>query len=327
MTSPPRWDSNEGQSIGGLHVRLFITGASGWIGSAVVAQLIENGHEVLGLARSDASATKLLAMDAQVHRGSLDDLESLASAARSTDGVVHLAFMHDIAFSGDFLGAAIADRRAIETFAEALEDSDKPLVIASGTTGYALGRPVTEHDGHGASETPDVAMSGPELRGATAEFTLSLASRGVRSVVVRLPPTNHGQGDNGFIAALVAIARAKGVAGYIGDGTNRWPAVHRLDSARLFRLAVESAPPASTLHAVAEEGVQLRDVAEVMGRHLNVPVASIDPVDAEAHFTWLGRFVGLDTPASSALTRELMHWEPTQHGLIADLDQGHYFAL
>lgn len=308
-------------------MRFFITGASGWIGSAVVAELLDNGHEVLGLARSDASAAKLLAMGAQVHMGSLDDLDGLASAARSTDGVVHLAFMHDIAFSGDFLGAANADRRAVATFGEALEGSDKPLVIASGTTGYALGRPLTEHDGHGASDTTDEVMSGPALRGATAEFTLSLASRGVRSVVVRLPPTNHGQGDNGFIATLVAIARAKGVAGYIGDGANRWPAVHRLDSARLFRLAVESAPPASTLHAVADEGVPLRDVAGVMGRHLNVPVASIDPADAVEHFTWLGRFVGLDAPASSIFTRELMHWEPAQLGLIADLDQGHYFAV
>ncbi|MBW4077469.1 MAG: SDR family oxidoreductase [Acidobacteria bacterium] len=308
-------------------MRFFITGASGWIGSAVVAELLDNGHEVLGLARSDASAAKLLAMGAQVHMGSLDDPDGLASAARSTDGVVHLAFMHDIAFSGDFLGAANADRRAVATFGEALDGSDKPLVIASGTAGYALGRPLTEHDGHGVSDTTDEVMSGPSLRGATAEFTLSLASRGVRSVVVRLPPTNHGQGDNGFIATLVAIARAKGVAGYIGDGANRWPAVHRLDSARLFRLAVESAPPASTLHAVADEGVPLRDVAEVMGRHLNVPVASIDPVDAVEHFTWLGHFVGLDAPASSAFTRELMHWEPTQPGLIADLDQGHYFSM
>ncbi|MHB1089339.1 MAG: Rossmann-fold NAD(P)-binding domain-containing protein, partial [Acidimicrobiales bacterium] len=160
-----------------------------------------------------------------------------------------------------------------------------------------------------------------------AEFTLALASRGVRSVVVRLPPTNHGRGDNGFIAALVAIARAKGVAGYIGDGANRWSAVHRLDSARLFRLAVESAPAASTLHAVAEQGVPLRDVADVVGRHLNVPVSSIDPADAGEHFGWLGPIVGLDAPASSDLTRELMHWEPAQHGLIADLDQGHYFTL
>ena len=307
-------------------MRYFITGASGWIGSAVVEQLIDNGHEVVGLARSRASAQKLSTMGADVHEGSLDDLESLAEAARSTDGVIHLAFKHDIAFSGDFLGAATADRRAVEAFGEALEGSGKPLVIASGTTGYVLGRPITEHDGHEARPSGTEVTSGPQLRGDTAEFTLSLASRGVRSVVVRLPPTNHGKGDNGFIATLVAIARATGVAGYVGDGSNRWPAVHRLDSARLFCLAVESAPPASTLHAVGEEGVPLRDVAHVMGQHLNVPVSSIDPADAEEHFSWLGRFVGLDVPAASAFTRELMHWEPTHEGLITDLDQGHYFA-
>lgn len=308
-------------------MRIFITGASGWIGSAVVADLIAHGHEPLGLARSDAAAAKLTALGAQVHEGSLDDLDSLASAARDCDGVIHLAFKHDIAFSGDFLAAANADRRAVETFADALEGSNNPLVIASGTLGYALGRPITEHDGHDAPSSNEMSLNGPELRGATAEFTLALASRAIRSSVVRLPPTNHGKGDNGFMATLVAIARDKGVAGYVGDGSNRWPAVHRLDSARLFRLAVESAPPASTLHAVGEEGVTIREVAEVIARHLNVPTASIEPDDVESHFTWLAHFIGADRPASSDFTRELMKWEPTQVGLIADLDQGHYFEV
>ncbi len=308
-------------------MRIFITGASGWIGSAVVADLIAHGHQPVGLARSGSSATKLTSLGAEVHEGSLDDLDSLSSAARGCDGVIHLAFKHDIAFSGDFLGAATVDRRAIETLADALEGSNKPLVIASGTLGYALARPVTEHDGHDAPSLDETTLNGPTLRGATAEFTLSLASRAIRSSVVRLPPTNHGRGDNGFMATLVAIARDKGVAGYVGDGSNRWPAVHRLDSARLFRLAVESAPPASTLHAVGEEGVKIGEVSEVIARHLNVPTASIAPEDIASHFTWMAPFIGADSPASSDFTRELMKWEPTQVGLLADLDQGHYFEV
>jgi nucleoside-diphosphate-sugar epimerase len=202
--------------------------------------------------------------------------------------------------------------------------SDRPLLIASGTLAVAPGRLATERDGHDPAvraALPD----GPRTRSETAELTLSLADRGVRSSVVRLPPTNHGEGDNGFIAALVGIARDKGVSGYIADGTNRWPAVHRLDSACLFRLAVERAPSGSTLHAVADEGVPIREVAEVIGRHLDLPVLSVSPEDAAEHFTWLGGFIGIDGPASSALTRELLEWEPTHPGLIEDLEQGHYF--
>ena len=306
-------------------MRVFVTGASGWIGSAVVPELISAGHEVTGLARSDASAAALTAARAQVHRGSLDDLGSLRDAAAAADGVIHLAFKHDLAFSGGFQAAADADRRAVEAMGDELAGSDRPFVIASGTLGLALGRVGTEQDGHGTDPALSAHGTGPETRRATAELVLSLASRGVRSSVVRLPPTNHGDGDNGFMATIVGIARDKGVSGYIGDGSNRWPAVHRLDSAQLFRLALENAPAGSTLHAVADEGVQIRDIAGVIARHLDVPVASVAPEDAPQHFTWLAAFLAIDSPASSTLTRELLGWHPAQPGLLEDLDKGHYF--
>jgi nucleoside-diphosphate-sugar epimerase len=306
-------------------MRVFVTGASGWIGSAVVPELIGAGHQVVGLARSDASAAALTAAGAEVDRGTLDDLDSLRDAAGASDGVIHLAFKHDLAFSGDFQGAADADRRAVEAIGDALAGSDRPLLIASGTLGVAPGRVASEQDGHDSGPAMAAWGAGPRARRATAEFVLSLASRDVRSSVVRLPPTNHGEGDNGFIAFLVGIAREKRVSGYIGDGTNRWPAVHRLDSARLFRLALEQAPAASTLHAVADEGVPIRDIAEVIGRHLNLPVISISPEGAGEHFSWLADFLAADSPASSALTQELLGWRPTHTGLIEDLDEGHYF--
>ncbi len=304
-------------------MRVFVTGASGWIGSAVVPELLGSGHQVVGLARSDASAAALTGAGAEVQRGGLDDLDTLASAAAASDGVIHLAFKHDLAFTGDFEGAAEADRRAIETIGEALVGSGRPFLIASGTLGLAPGRVATERD------MPDLGSGhltgGPAIRARNAQITLDLASRGVRSSVVRLPPTNHGDGDNGFMATLVAIARDRGVSAYIGDGTSRWPAVHRLDSARLFALAVQSAPAGSALHAVADEGVPIRAIAEVIGRHLDIPVASIAPEDAPSHFTWLAGFLGLDSPASSTLTRGLLGWAPVQPGLLDDLDQGHYF--
>ncbi len=306
-------------------MRVFVTGASGWIGSAVVPELIGAGHQVVGLARSDASAAALAAAGAEVQRGSLDDLDRLSSVAAASDGVIHLAFKHDTAFSGGFQDAADADRRAVETLGAALAGSDRPFVIASGTLGLAPGRVATERDGQSLDPAVAALGGGPATRMGTALVTLALASQGVRSSVMRLPPTVHGDGDNGFMAALVGIARDKGVSGYIGDGSNRWPAVHRLDAARLFRLALEKAPAGSTLHAVADEGVPVRAIAAVIGRHLNVPVAAISPEDAGAHFGFLAAFLGVDSPASSALTRALLEWQPTHPGLIDDLDQGHYF--
>jgi nucleoside-diphosphate-sugar epimerase len=306
-------------------MRVFVTGASGWIGSAVVPELISAGHQVTGLARSDASAAALTAAGARVRRGTIDDLEVLQGAAAASDGVIHLAFKHDIAFSGGFQAAADTDRRAVEAIGEALAGSDRPFVIASGTAGLVPGHVATERDGHGDGPAPAHMTGGPQTRRATAELTLSLASRRVRSSVLRLPPTVHGEGDNGFMATLVGIARDKGVSGYIGDGSNRWPAVHRLDAAHLFRLALENVPPGSTLHAIADEGVPIRAIAEVIGRHLGLPVAAIAPGDAAGHFTWLASFLALDVPASSALTRELTGWQPTHPGLIEDLEKGHYF--
>lgn len=307
-------------------MRVFITGASGWIGSAVVPELIGAGHRVVGLARSDASAAALAEAGAEVRLGAIDDLDILRSAAAGSDGVIHLAFKHDIAFSGGFEAAADADRRAIDTFGEALAGSDRPLLIASGLLGLTPGRVATEQDGGPSGPVADRMPAGPAKRMANAHATAALADRGVRSSVVRLPPTVHGDGDHGFLATVVAIAREKGFSGYIGDGANRWPAVHRSDAARLFRLALEGAPAGSTLHAVADEGVRIRAVAEVIGQQLGLPVASVAPEDAAGHFTWLAGFLGLDSPASGAHTSELMAWQPTGPGLIEDLGKGHYFA-
>jgi nucleoside-diphosphate-sugar epimerase len=301
-------------------MRVFVTGASGWIGSAVVPELIAAGHQVVGLARSDASAEALAAAGAEVHRGALDDRESLRAGAAASDGVIHLAFRHDLVFSGDFAGAIETDRQAIEIFGDVLAGSGRPFLIASGTLGVAPGRVATERD----TPSPGSA-SGAGARQDNARLTLSLASRGVRASVVRLPPTCHGDGDNGFMAFIVGIARDKGVSGFIGDGSDRWPAVHRLDAARVFSLGLEAAPAGSVLHAVADGGVPIRDIAEVIGRQLEVPVAAIPAEDADAHFGFLGHFLSVDSPASSALTRELLGWAPTQPGLIDDLDAGHYF--
>jgi len=306
-------------------MRVFVTGASGWIGSAVVPELIAAGHQVVGLARSDESAAALTAAGVEVVPGSLDDLDSLHRAAAESDGVIHLAFKHDLAFTGDFAGATTADRAAIETFGAALAGTDRPFLIASGTLGLAPGRVATEQDG--LSEDPSEAspFGGGSSRHANAIATLALAARGVRASVVRLPPTVHGDGDNGFMSMIVATARDKGVAGYIGDGTSRWPAVHRLDAAVLFGRALVDAPAGSVLHAVADEGVAIRDIAAVIGRHLDVPVASISADDAAGHFGWLAGVLTPDSPASSTLTRKLLDWSPTQPGLITDLDEDHYF--
>lgn len=301
-------------------MRVFVTGASGWIGSAVVPELTAAGHRVTGLARSEASAAALESAGVDVLPGNLDDLDALRRVAATSDSVIHLAFKHDIAFAGDFQGAADADRRAVETFGEALAGTGRPLLIASGMLGIAPGRVATERD-----ERTGHMGGGLQTRLATAQLTISLATRDVRASVVRLPPTVHGRGDNGFMAFLVRIARAKGVSGYIADGSQRWPAVHRTDAARLFRLALETAPAGSVLHANAEEGVPVRAIAEAIGRHLNVPVTTISPDDAADHFGFLAGFLGMDGPASSALTRELLGWQPREPGLIDDLEEGHYF--
>jgi nucleoside-diphosphate-sugar epimerase len=299
-------------------MRVFVTGATGWIGSAVVPELIAAGHSVVGLARSDASAGALAAAGAETCRATLDDLATLHEAAAASDGVIHLAFKHEQAFSGDFEGAADADRRAIETFGAALLGSDRPLVIASGLAGLAPGTVATEND----MPDPDSPAGHRTLSERTA---LALASSGVRSSSVRLSPSVHGDGDHGFLATLVAVGRDRGTAGYLGDGTNTWPAVHQLDAARLFRLALETAPAGSVLHGVAEEGVPLRTIAEEIGRQLDLPVASIASDDADAHFGWIGRFVAIDVRASSAVTRERLGWQPAGPGIVDDLRQGHYF--
>jgi len=304
-------------------MRIFVTGASGWIGSAVVPELLGAGHEVVGLARSEASAKALEAAGVLVHRGDIDDPDGLGKAADASDGVIHLAFQHEVAFGGNFAAAAAADRRAVETMAAALADSDRPFVLASGMLGLTTGRVATENDGL----VPDalVRANPAGRRSATALLALSLRGIGVRSSVLRFPPTVHGDGDNGFIATFVGIARQRGVAGYVGDGTNRWPAVHRSDAARLTRLAVESAPAGSVLHAVGDEGVPFRDIAEAMGRKLGIPTTSILSDDASEHFGHLGHFVALDSPASAVATRELLAWKPVGPTLLDDLEQDHYY--
>jgi nucleoside-diphosphate-sugar epimerase len=293
-------------------MRVFVTGASGWIGSAVVPELIGSGHQVLGLARSDSSAITVAATGAEVLRGDLDDLDTLRAGAASCDGVIHLAFIHDFT---QMETSIQADERAIKTIGAALEGSDKPLVIASGTP-QVLGRAATERD----EPAPGGPLAG---RAANAQTALGMAARGVRSSVVRLPRSVHGEGDHhSLIARVIGTARDKGVSGYVGDGSSRWPAVHVLDAAHLFRLAVEQAPAGSVLHAVADEGVPVRDFAAVIGRHLNLPTASVPAED----FGFLGAVLAVDQPASSALTRELLGWRPDQPGLIEDLEKGHYFG-
>jgi len=296
-------------------MRVFVTGASGWIGSAVVLELLDAGHHVVGLARSDASAAAIEAAGADVRRGGLDDLDSLRSGAAEADAVVHLAFNHDFS---DYQGAGRTERAAIETLAGELEGSDRPFLFASGVALLAPGRLATERD-----VSP---YDGPDApRGGAEPLALSYAERGVRPVSLRFAPTVHGDGDHGFTAALVDIARRTGVAGYIGDGANRWPAVHRLDAAHLVRLALDGAPAGSVVHAVGEEGVPARDIAAAIGAGLDLPVVSVSPEDAPEHFGWLARFFGVDVPASSAITQELLGWTPTRPGLLDDLAAGYYF--
>jgi nucleoside-diphosphate-sugar epimerase len=304
-------------------MKIFVTGASGWIGSALVPELLDAGHQVVGLARSESSAQSLEAAGALVRRGDIDDPGGLAKAAADSDGVIHLAFQHELAFGGNFAAAAAADRTAVEAMGAALAGSDRPFVLASGLLGVSVGRVATENDGLVPSD--EIRANPAGRRAATALLTLSLRGIGVRSSVLRLPPTVHGDGDHGFVATFVAIARQRGVAGYVGDGDNRWPAVHVSDAARLARLAAESAPAGSVLHAVDDEGVAYREIAGAIGRHLDVPTVSIAPADVPEYFAHLAHFVGLDTPATATITRESLGWKPTGPDLIEDLDQGHYF--
>ena len=299
-------------------MRVFITGASGHVASAVIPELLGAGHEVVGLARSDESAGAVEALGAKVHRGSLDDLAGLREAAGAADGVIHLAFKHDEMHAGNFGAAIEADLRAKEVMGEALAGTGKPFVGVSGTLALVLGGL------HGTGTEADAAGTGPQADGENA--VIALAERGIRSSVVRLPPTVHSSLDHrGYVPALIGIARQKGTAGYVGDGSNRWPAVHTLDAARLFRLAVEEAPAGSRLHAVADEGVPFREIAGAIGRRLGVPAVSIPSEEAEGYFGFLTMFVALDNPASSELTRELLGWQPENPGLLDDLAQDHYF--
>lgn len=295
-------------------MRVFVTGASGWIGSALVPELVRSGHSVVGLARSDASSARLKALGADVIGGDLDDLDKLRAGADAADGVIHLAFKHDLAFSSNgMVIAAASERTAIDAFGETLAGSGRGLVIASGTP-FVPGRAATERD--------ETTVGPAAARGANARAAVFLAARGVRTAVVRLPRSVHGEGDHGFIHQLVSIAREKGVSGYVGDGSSRWPAVHVLDAARLFRLALEGAPAGSVFHGVGDEGVATREIADVIGRHLGLPVASL-PAE---HFGFLGMVLAADQPARSSVAAELLGWHATHPGLIEDMEAGHYFA-
>ena len=297
-------------------MRVFVTGATGFIGSAVVRELIDAGHEVVGLARSDQAAAALEDAGAEVHRGALDDLDSLRSGAAAADGVIHTAYIHDFS---QMENAARSDLLAIETLGAALEGSGRPLVV---TTGTALIRP-----GHMVTEEDSVGPDSVAHRRLDAERTAkALAARSVRTSIIRPGASVHGEGDHGFVPVLIDIARTRGVSAYIGDGSNRWPAVHRLDAAHLYRLALEQAPAGSVFHAIDDEGVATRDIAEVIGRHLNLPVVSVASEHAAEHFGWIGAFFAIDAPASSKLTQERLGWRPTHSGLIADLEAGHYFT-
>jgi len=297
-------------------MRVFLTGATGFIGSAIVQELIKSGHRVLGLARSDAGAKSLIASGAQAHRGGLEDLDSLRSGAAASDGVIHTAFNHDFS---RFAANCEMDRQAIEALGAALAGSDRPLIITSGTGLIAPGRLAIEEivPVRGANSFPRIA---------TEEAAAAMVARGVRVSLVRLPPSVHGDGDHGFVPRLIGFARERGVSAYVGLGLNRWPAVHRFDAARLYRLAFEKNSPGARYHGIAEEGVPFKDIAGLIGHRLNVPVVSKTPEEAADHFAWFAHFAALDCPASSAQTQEQLGWRPKERGLLADMKISGYFS-
>jgi len=294
-------------------MRVFLTGATGFVGTAIVRELVTSGHQVLGLARSEPGVETLRTMGAEVHRGSLEDLESLRDGARKADAVIHTAFNHDFS---RFAQNCADDRQAIEAIGAVLEGFDRPMLVTSGLALIAPGRIATEQD-----------KASPDFPRASETAAAAVAARGVRASAVRLAPSTHGAGDHGFVPHLINLAREKGVAAYIGDGSNRWPGVHRLDAARLYRLALEQGVTSGPYHAVDDEGVPFKAIAEVIGRRLGVPIASRTPEEAAGHFGWFAGFAGMDIPSSSARTRAALGWKPEQPGLLADLDQPHYFGV
>ncbi|WP_025146825.1 SDR family oxidoreductase [Pedobacter jeongneungensis] len=295
-------------------MRVFVTGATGFVGSAIVKELINAGHQVLGLARSDASANALIAAGAEVHRGDLTDLNSLRSGAAATDGVIHTGFIHDFT---RYKEMCEVDKLAIEAIGAELAGSNRPFIVTSGTALVSPGKLATEAiiPAPGASVHPRVSEQ-------TAD---AVATLGVRSAVVRLSPSVHDEGDYGFVPMLINIAREKGISAYIGEGLNCWTAVHRLDAAVLYRLALENATPRARYHGVAEEAITFKTIAETIGKQLNIPVVSVPAAEAAEHFGWLSGFACIDCPASNKITRESLNWQPTQINLIADMEKGHYF--